>query len=291
MKKHSAFRTALLAPLVALSLAACTPDLEALIPASSVSCGGGDNRLLSSRHAGASLSTDAPVPVYTYRVVSSWPHSSGPFTEGIVFHKGLILESSGQYGESSLSQVVPGSGQVLMRSPVPGEYFAEGITLFQGRLYQLTLSDTGFIYNPDTLQKTGEFSYEGKGWGLTHDDTFLIMSNGTNLLRFLDPVTFRTVRTISVTSNDLPVKNLNALAYVKGEIFANVWKTDNIVRIDPQSGRVTGWIDLKGLLPPEESGGAVDVLNGIAYDPQKDRLVVTGKRWPRFFEITLVRCR
>ena len=266
-----------LATVVALSLTACTPDIDALIKASTRDCGG------------AGVPASSPVPVYTYKVLNSWPHSSWAFTEGIIFHKGAILESSGFAGASSLSQVVPGSGQVLKEYTIPEPYFAEGITIFQGRLYQLTLSDTGIIYTPDSLQKIGEFSYEGTGWGLTHDDRYLIMSDGTEVIRFVDPMTFKTARTINVIFDTIPVKNLNALAYVKGEIFANVWKTDYIARIDPQDGRITGWINLKGLLSPEEQVGDHDVLNGIAYDEQNDRLVVTGKRWPRFFEISLRR--
>ncbi|HTG82256.1 MAG TPA: glutaminyl-peptide cyclotransferase [Geobacteraceae bacterium] len=279
---------ALFAAFAALTLSACTPDTDARISVSAVGCGG-DGVLLAPQRAG--ILPPVRVPRYTYRVVTSWPHSPWSFTEGIVFHRGTILESSGLYGESHLTRSVPGSGLVLMKQPVAGKHFAEGITLFHGRLYQLTLSGTGLVYNPDTLQRTGTFSYEGPGWGLTHDDTCLIMSNGTNQLRFLDPETFRTVRTIGVTSDNVPVDSLNALAYVNGEIFANVWKTDYIARIDPRSGRLTGWIDLQGLLAPEERGGAVDVLNGIAYDEQGRRLVVTGKRWPKFFEITLRRSR
>jgi len=279
---------ALFAAFAALTLSACTPDTDARISVSAVGCGG-DGVLLAPQRAG--ILPPVRVPRYTYRVVTSWPHSPWSFTEGIVFHRGTILESSGLYGESHLTRSVPGSGLVLMKQPVAGKHFAEGITLFHGRLYQLTLSGTGLVYNPDTLQRTGTFSYEGPGWGLTHDDTCLIMSNGTNQLRFLDPETFRTVRTIGVTSDNVSVDSLNALAYVNGEIFANVWKTDYIARIDPRSGRLTGWIDLQGLLAPEERGGAVDVLNGIAYDEQGRRLVVTGKRWPKFFEITLRRSR
>jgi len=276
------FRTALLAA-GAFALAACGPNLDALVKQSTSL-----QQDSPSRSApGASSQATAPIPLYTYKVVTSWPHHRWAFTQGLVFQDGLLLESTGLYDKSSLMQVVPDSGQVLERQIVPGEYFAEGITVFKERIYQLTLSGSGFIYHHKSLLKEGEFSFEGEGWGLTNDGRHLIMSNGSNVLQFINPETFKTERTVSVTCNKIPLKNLNALQYIKGEIFANVWQTDYIVRIDPGSGNITGWINLKGLLRPEERNGNTDVLNGIAYDEKNDRLVVTGKRWPRYFEIRL----
>jgi glutamine cyclotransferase len=242
---------------------------------------------LDRKDARSGLLKNLSVPMYTYKVVSSWPHHSCAFTEGIVFHDGILLESGGLYASSSLMSVAPGSGRVLTRQPVPDEYFAEGLTVFNGRIYQLTMFKTGFIYDPHSFRKVGEFSYDGEGWGLTHDDKHLIMSDGSNSIRFINPVTFQTEKTINVTVNNVPLVNLNELEYVKGEIFANIWGSDYIVRIDPQSGAVVGWINLKGLLLPENEGNNVDVLNGIAYDEENDRLVVTGKQWSKFYEISL----
>jgi len=266
-----------------MALAACAPNLDSLVRQST----GVAHPPRSGPAPAASAGSFRQIPLYTYKVVTSWPHYRWAFTEGLVFQDGLLLESSGLYEKSALMQVVPGSGQLLERQHVPGEYFAEGITVFRNRIYQLTLSGAGFIYHHKSLQKEGEFAFEGEGWGLTHDGRHLIMSNGSNQLKFIDPDTFKTERTVNVTCNGVPLKYLNALQYVKGEIFANVWQTDYIVKIDPGSGDVTGWIDLKGLLRPEERNDNTDVLNGIAYDERNDRLVVTGKRWPKYFEIRL----
>ena len=278
----NAFKTALLAAGV-ITLAACAPNLDALVKQSTAI----QQPPVSRTYPGASVLPPRPIPLYTYKVVTSWPHHRWAFTQGLVFQDDILLESTGLYDKSSLMQVVPGSGQVLERRNVPGEYFAEGITVFRNRIYQLTLSGSGFIYHHKTLHREGEFSFEGEGWGLTNDGRHLIMSNGSNQLKFINPDTFQTERTVSVTCNKVPLKNLNALQYIKGEIYANVWQTDYIVRIDPKSGEIIGWINLKGLLRPEDSNGGTDVLNGIAYDEKNDRLVVTGKRWPKYFEIRL----
>lgn len=266
------------------ALFGCAPNLDALVQQST-----GIHPQAAPRPHPAELK-DAPsqIPLYTYEVVTSWPHYNWSFTQGLTFQDGLLLESSGLYERSALMKVHPGSGQVLNTQGVPGEYFAEGITVLRDKVYMLTLSGAGFIYDHKSLQRKGEFSFEGEGWGLTNDGRHLIMSNGSNRLKFVDPDTFKTERTVEVTCNGTPLKNLNALQYVKGEIYANVWRTDYIVRIDPGSGAVIGWINLKGLLKADERSGDPDhVLNGIAYDESNDRLVVTGKRWPRFFEIRL----
>lgn len=267
----------------AMALAACAPNLDALVQQST----GSAQKTRVQPSPGSSAKIPRQIPLYTYKIVTSWPHFRWAFTQGLVFKDGLLLESSGLYEKSALMKVVPGSGRLIGKQHVPGDYFAEGITVFRNSIYQLTLSGAGFIYDHKSLEKTGEFSFEGEGWGLTHDGKHLIMSNGSNQLKFLNPDTFKTERTVSVTCNGVPLKYLNALQYVKGEIFANVWRTDYIVKIDPGSGDVTGWIDLKGLLRPEERSDNNDVLNGIAYDEHNDRLVVTGKRWPRYFEIRL----
>ena len=232
------------------------------------------------------------VPIYTYEVVNHWPHDPQAYTQGLVFHDGALFESTGLYGSSSLRKVDLQSGAVLKRVDVPGKYFAEGITIFRGKVFQLTWqSQKGFIYDLNDFKLLGEFSYEGEGWGLTHDDQFLIMSDGTSRIRFLDPSSFRVVRTIRVSDNNIPVTQLNELEYIKGEIYANVWHMDRIARLDPGSGNVLGWIDLMGLRPLESRHDVETVLNGIAYDETNDRLFVTGKRWPKIFEIRLKRSR
>jgi glutamine cyclotransferase len=223
-----------------------------------------------------------------YEVVNTYRHDPTAFTQGLVYQDGALLESTGQYGESSLRRVELKTGRVLKQKPVPPQYFAEGMTLFQGKIYQLTwTTHKGFIYNPESFEVQGEFAFDGEGWGLTHDEESLILSDGTNQLRFLNSATFETKRTISVLDNGRPLRNLNELEYVKGEIYANIWHTDRIVRIDPKTGGILGWIDLAGLLPPSERRDEEAVLNGIAYDEAGDRLFVTGKLWPKLFEIRL----
>ena len=232
---------------------------------------------------------DQTVPTYGFEIVNAWPHDGGSFTQGLIYHEGAFIESAGQYGESSLRRVEPTTGRVVQKIDVPRQYFAEGVTLFRGKIYQLTWQNhLGFIYDPNTFEQTGTFRYDGEGWGLTHDSESLILSDGTSHIRFLDPETYAVRRTINVNYRGRPVRELNELEYVKGEIYANVWKADRIARIDPQTGRVTGWIDLAGLLPAPERGTDTDaVLNGIAYDERGDRLFVTGKLWPKLFEIRL----
>ena len=223
----------------------------------------------------------------TYQVINRYPHDPGAFTQGLIFDNGLLYESTGLHGRSSLREVDLATGAVRRRVNVPAEYFAEGMTMLEGRIYQLTWqSQVGFIYDAATLAQVGQFSYMGEGWGLTHDRHLLIMSDGTNRIRFLDPVDFRVVRTIGVVdgSGD-PVTRLNELEYIEGQIYANVWQTNAIARIDPASGRILGWIDLAGLLPAGTPG---DVLNGIAYDAASRRLFVTGKLWPYLFEIRVI---
>lgn len=231
--------------------------------------------------------------IYGYKVVNVWPHDPNAFTQGLVFHNGAFIESTGQYGLSSLRRVELQSGRVIQQREVPPQYFAEGMTLLRGKIYQLTWQEhTGFIYDSVTFEKLGEFQYEGEGWGLTNDGESLIMTDKTHQIRFLDPETFKVRRTISVFDRGRPLRELNELEYIKGEIYANVWHQERIARIDPQTGAIKGWIDLTGLLPVAERGGDSDaVLNGIAYDEANDRLFVTGKLWPKLFEIQLTEKR
>jgi glutamine cyclotransferase len=227
-------------------------------------------------------------PTYTYDVVNVRPHDRGAFTQGLVYLDGALLESTGLNGESSLRKVDLETGNVLKYADVPAEYFAEGLALFDGKLFQLTWqSHKCFVYDLESFQKQKEFTYDGEGWGLTTDGRWLIMSDGTDQIRFLDPTTFEEKKRITVLAHGQPVNRLNELEYIKGEIYANVWTTDFVVRIDPATGRVVGVIDFTGLLAPADRDQNTDVLNGIAYDAAGDRLFITGKRWPKLFEVRL----
>lgn len=226
---------------------------------------------------------------YGYEVVNTWPHDPAAYTQGLVFQDGKLLESTGQEGKSSLRRVELDTGKVLQQVNIPSPYFAEGLTLLKGKLYQLTWQhQRGFIYDAWTFEKIGEFSYSGEGWGLTNDGESLILSDGTNRLRFLNPDNFQVKRSITVLEQRRAITDLNELEYVHGEIYANVWHTDRIARIDPQTGRVSAWVDLAGLKPAAATDEEA-VLNGIAYDQASDRLFVTGKLWPKLFEIRLKR--
>jgi glutamine cyclotransferase len=228
------------------------------------------------------------VPTYTYEVIKAYPHDTRAFTQGLVFHQGVLYESTGMNGSSSLRRVELETGKVLKKIDVPARFFAEGLALFNGRLYQLTWqTQLGFVYDLDSFDKLREFSYAGEGWGLTCDAQSLIMSDGSSRLRFLNPDTFKVQRLVTVQDNGRDVLQINELEYIKGEIYANVWMTDRIARIDPQSGKVNAWIDLSGIIPPDDRPDPMAVLNGIAYDEASDRLFVTGKYWPKLFEIKL----
>lgn len=230
----------------------------------------------------------AGVVRYTYEVVKAWPHDRGAFTQGLVFRGDTLLESTGLNGESSLREVNIADGRVLKRVQVPAAYFAEGLAVIGTEAFQLTWQNRkAFVYDADTFRELKQFSYEGEGWGLATDGALLILSDGSARIRFLDPATFAVKRTIDVTLDGKPVERLNELEYIRGELFANVWQTDEIVRIDPKTGQVRGVIDFSGLLSPQERTPDTDVLNGIAYDEKSDRLFVTGKRWPRLFEVRL----
>ena len=222
-------------------------------------------------------------------MVNSYPHDPSAFTQGLVFEEGFIYEGTGVKGQSTLRKVDLQTGDVLLIHELPKKYFGEGITIYGDRIIQLTWrSNIGFVYDKESFRQIDEFSYPTEGWGITHDGDRLILSDGTATLYFMDPDSFEITGQIDVRDDDGSVALLNELEYVLGEVYANVWQTDTIVRIDPQTGRVIGWIDLAGLLDSEESEEPVDVLNGIAYDPSDDRLFVTGKLWPSLFEIDVV---
>jgi glutaminyl-peptide cyclotransferase len=227
------------------------------------------------------------VPVIRPVVLATYPHDPEAFTQGLEYADGFLYESTGQYGRSSVRRVELESGRVVQRIELGPEYFGEGLTIWKSSLVQLTWeSELGFVYDLKTLRRTATFRYSGEGWGLSHDSTRLIMSDGSATLRFLDPGTFKETTRLLVTDAGIPVTDLNELEYVNGEIYANVWRTDFIARISPRTGRVTSWLNLAGLLPPREQRDD-KVLNGIAYDATGNRLFVTGKLWPRLFEIAI----
>ncbi|HEY6271155.1 MAG TPA: glutaminyl-peptide cyclotransferase [Terriglobales bacterium] len=230
-----------------------------------------------------------PVPEYSFKVVNVFPHDPAAFTQGLVYHDGFLYEGTGLNGRSSLRKVKLETGQVLQSTDLSQEFFGEGIAILNNEVFQLTWrSEAGFVYKLNDFSTLRRFSYSGEGWGLTTDGHDLFMSDGSAEIRVLDPKTLREKRRIKVHDASTPITELNELEFVEGEIFANVWQTDRIARISPLTGRVTGWIDLKGLLSPVYKLEEGAVLNGIAYDPTRKRLFVTGKLWPKVFEIQLV---
>jgi glutaminyl-peptide cyclotransferase len=228
-------------------------------------------------------------PVYGYEVVNVYPHDREAFTQGLLYRDGVLFESTGLNGRSSLRRVRLETGEVLQQTRLDQRYFAEGLTDWGGRLVQLTWNtNVGFVYDLATLKPLRTFNYTGEGWGLARDQKRLIMSDGSPTLRFLDPETFQVTGRIDVRDGGLPVEDLNELEMVDGEIYSNVWMTDRIAIIAPGTGQVTGWINLAGLMPRGSTAGDA-VLNGIAYDATRKRLFVTGKLWPRLFEIRVKR--
>ena len=239
----------------------------------------------------ACSAAQAATPVYGYRVVHAYPHDTSAYTEGLFYKDGYLYESTGEAGESTVRKVELQTGKVVQRHDVPDAYFGEGIIDWKQQLIQLTWKNQmGFVYDLASFKQLRTFNYPGEGWALTRDSKHIYMSDGSPVLRVLDPDTLTATGSIMVTDNGEPVSNLNELEWVKGEIYANVWMTNRIARIDPSSGHVTGWIDLSGLLDVTRLPDPYnDVLNGIAYDEQHNRLFVTGKRWPKLFEITLIK--
>jgi glutamine cyclotransferase len=227
------------------------------------------------------------IPVYGYDLVSTFPHDPNAFTQGLVYHDGFLYEGTGLYGGSSLRKVVLETGEVLLRYNLVSIYFGEGVTIYDGLIYQLTwLNHVGFVYvETDSFELTDTFSYPTPGWGLTHDDASLIMSDGTDKLYFLDPVTFDEVGRVYVTADGSPLDSLNELEYIDGYVYANILESDSIAIIEPETGAVVAWLDLAGILPPGDLLASPGPLNGIAFDPDSVRLFVTGKRWPSLFEI------
>ncbi|GBE09417.1 glutamine cyclotransferase [bacterium BMS3Abin11] len=227
--------------------------------------------------------------LYDYKVINTYPHDPTAFTQGLIFKEGYLYESTGKYGYSSLRKVELETGNIIKNKKIDNKIFAEGITNYKQQLIQLSWkTGTAFIYNTDSFDLIKTFNYPGEGWGLTTYNDQLIISDGSSVLRFLDPVTFKETSRLSVSRYGRPVKHLNELEIVKGKIFANVWRADQIVIISPHTGKVTGVVNLAGLLKKYASGARANVLNGIAYDTEGDRLFVTGKYWPKLFEIRLI---
>lgn len=232
--------------------------------------------------------TSDPAPVAGYKIVNTYPHDPRAFTQGLVFADDVLYEGTGLRGRSSLRKVELSTGNILEVRQLPAQFFGEGITIYGNRVIQLTWrAGIGFVYDIKTFRLLDTFNYPTEGWGITHNGHSLIMSDGTSTLYFFDPQTFQQVGRLTAHTKDGPLSKLNELEYVQGEIYANVWQTDLIARISPETGEVVGWIDLKGLLKPEDRHRRIDVLNGIAYDAKNDRLFVTGKLWPKLFEIEL----
>ena len=227
-------------------------------------------------------------PIQGYRIVNTYPHDRHAFTQGLIFLDGFLYESTGLHGRSSVRKVRLETGEVLQQRAVDPKYFAEGLTDWGTKLIQLTWqTNVGFVYDRATFQPERSFPYTGEGWGITHDNTRLIMSDGTAAggLRFLDPETMRETGRVVVRDRGRPVQYVNELEYIRGEVWANIWQTDRLVRINPKTGDVVAWVDLTGLLPRTEVLEQGAILNGIAYDAAGDRIFVTGKLWPKLFEI------
>jgi glutaminyl-peptide cyclotransferase len=251
----------------------------------------GCQRHASTSRASTTDTARAPaptgVPTYSVTIVNRYPHDATAFTEGLEWHDGALYESTGLVGRSGV-RWEDLSGAILAQLRLPPPYFGEGITIFHGTLYELTWkSGIGFKYDARSLVPRGRFAFTGEGWGMTHDERSLIMSDGTNVLRFLDPGTLQVERALTVTAQGMDVPRLNELERIHGEIWANVWQVPEIARIDPETGHVVAWVDIAPLVPPLSPGDTVDVANGIAYDSTGDRIFVTGKLWPTLYEIRI----
>jgi glutamine cyclotransferase len=225
---------------------------------------------------------------YTYEVIKVYPHDAKAFTQGLVFENGFFYEATGLKGESTIRKVQLSSGEPIQSYTIDPKVFGEGITIFKDKIIQLSWQDNlGFVYDKKTFQLIEKFSYPTEGWGITNDGKNLIMSDGSNRIFFLESQSYSEIGRIEVYDNKGPVEELNELEYIDGEIYANIWRTDKIARIDPKSGKVLAYIDLSKILPSKDYKPETDVLNGIAYDVEGKRLFVTGKKWPKLFEIKL----
>lgn len=269
----------------------CLAIMPTAMPAQEQQAGTG------SRSDGNDVSSETKVSFYRYKVIRSYPHDRKAFTQGLVYEDGLLYEGTGLRGQSTITRRDLETGKTVKRLRLPDKYFGEGITLFGDRLIQLTWkSNKGFVYKKDSFTLLREFSYPAEGWGITHDGERLILSDGTATLRFLDPNTYAEIGRIEVRDRDRPVQRINELEFISdtqqpcedGRIYANIWPTDHIAIIHPKTGCVTGWIDLTGLYTPSNGRKSEDVPNGVAYIPETKHLLVTGKLWPKLYEIELV---
>ena len=230
------------------------------------------------------------IPEYGYNVIHTYPHDPRAYTQGLFYLNGFLYESTGLNGQSSIRKERLETAEILERHDIPEQYFGEGIVNWKDRLLEITWrTQVGFLYDLASFSLKGQFAYPGEGWGLTQDGKRIIMSDGSSELRFWEPETLRETGRVRVTADGVPIDQLNELEWVKGEVYADIWQTSRIARIDPSSGKVVGWIDLSGILSPTNQAGEGGVLNGIAYDAATDRLWVTGKLWPKLFEIKLVK--
>lgn len=225
---------------------------------------------------------------YAYTIIRKYPHDPKAFTQGLVFDNGTLYEGTGLHGRSSVRIVDLVTGNVSKMKLLPHKFFGEGITVIDDRLIQITWkSREVFVYDKISLERLDSFEISTEGWGLTHNGSHLILSDGTSTLYFLDSTTYKVVNKVTVTDNGVNITRINELEYIKGKIYANIWQTDLIAIIDPEQGNITGWIDLEGLKDQLDYSTSIDVLNGIAYDRENDRIYVTGKLWPNLFEIRL----
>lgn len=246
---------------------------------------------ISAAEMASSQFGSGSIPILGYRIIKDYPHDTSAFTQGLAYENGIFYEGTGQYGRSTLRLVSLDTGRILKQTSLPETLFGEGIAIWKDKLVQLTWqSGLGLVYDKKNLTKIVEFHYQTEGWGITSDGKRLIMSDGTEMLHFLDGETFKEQGRLRVMANGVPVKGLNELEYIEGKIYSNVWPTNWIVIISPDTGKVTGCINLHGILRKSDGqvGHEVDVLNGIAYDEANGRLFVTGKLWPKIFEIKIL---
>jgi len=269
---------------VLLVLGACEPTTPS-----------NDGNTVDPSPQSSTVTSPVPLPVAGYEVVASYKHDGDAFTQGLLYRDGFLYESTGQFGESTLRKVDYKTGKSLQKYKVPKDFFAEGIAVVNDEIYQLTWqSGVGFVYSLSGFKLLREFRYSGQGWGLTFDGTSLYQSDGTHIIRVIDPKTYRTMRTITVNKEDgKPLMKLNELEWVKGELWANIWhseeigKPNHIARINPSTGKLIGWINLSGISPKDTKRDDENTMNGIAYDPDGDRIFVTGKNWKNLYEIKL----
>ncbi len=273
--------------------------IMALAVSAAIGCSGGADAPANNRSVSNSTTPrSTPLPVYGYEIVKTYPHDPNAFSQGLLFHNGFLYESTGQERQSSVRKVEIETGKVLQKFDLPSDNFGEGIALHNGQIYQLTWRN-GIcrVFDISDFKLIKEFSYQGDGWGLTSDGTHLFMTDGTHVMRVMDPNTFKSVRMIAVMrENGKPLMQINELEFVKGEIWANIWhseepdilgKPNHIARIDPATGKLLGWINLDGISPDDTKRSPENTLNGIAYDAESDRIFVTGKNWKKLFEIKL----